>query len=41
MDYNDFKNIYNIILSKGYLSPEDLAQILQIWNNMNDNRTVF
>ena len=41
MDYNDFKNIYNIILSKGHLSPEGLAQIQQIWNNMNDKRTVF
>ena len=27
MDYNNFKNIYNIILSKGYLSSEGLAQI--------------
>ena len=41
MDYNDFKNIYNIILSKGHLSPEGLAQIQQIRNNMNDKRTVF
>ena len=41
MDYNDFKNIYNIILSKGHLSSEGLAQIQQIRNNMNDKRTVF
>ena len=41
MDYNDFKNIYNIILSKGHLSPEGLAQIQHIRNNMNDKRTVF
>uniref|UniRef100_UPI002A83693A LAGLIDADG endonuclease n=1 Tax=Pappia fissilis TaxID=1040649 RepID=UPI002A83693A len=41
MDYNDFKNIYNIILSKGHFSPEGLAQIQQIRNNMNDKRTVF
>ena len=41
MDYNDFRNIYNIILSKGPLSPEGLAQIQQIRNNMNDKRTVF
>ena len=41
MDYNDFKNIYNIILSKGPLSPEGLAKIQQIRNNMNDKRTVF
>ena len=41
MDYNDFINIYNIILSKGHLSPEGLAQIQHIRNNMNDKRTVF
>lgn len=41
MDYNDFKKIYNIILSKDHLSPEGLAQIQQIRNNMNDKRTVF
>ena len=41
MDYNDFKNIYNIIISKAHLSPEGLAQIQQIRNNMNDKRTVF
>jgi uncharacterized protein YfkK (UPF0435 family) len=41
MDYNDFRNIYNIILSKGHLSPEGLAQIQHIRNNMNDKRTVF
>ena len=41
MDYNDFKNIYNIIISKGHLSPEGLAQIREIRNNMNDKRTVF
>jgi len=41
MDYNDFKNIYNIILSKDHLSPEGLAQIKQIRNNMNDKRTIF
>jgi uncharacterized protein YfkK (UPF0435 family) len=41
MDYNDFKNIYNIILSKDHLSPEGLAQIQKIRNNMNDKRTVF
>ena len=41
MDYKDFKIIYNIILSKGHLSPEGLAQIQQIRNNMNDKRTVF
>jgi len=41
MDYIDFKNIYNIILSKGHLSYEGLAQIKQIRNNMNDKRTVF
>lgn len=41
MDYNDFKNIYNIILSKGNLSPKGLAQIREIRNNMNDKRTVF
>lgn len=41
MDYIDFKNIYNIILSKGHLTPEGLAQIVQIRNNMNDKRTVF
>jgi uncharacterized protein YfkK (UPF0435 family) len=26
MDYNDFRNIYNIILSKGHLSPEGCEQ---------------
>jgi len=41
MDYNDFKNIYNIILSKDHLSPEGLARIQKIRNNMNDKRTVF
>ena len=41
MDYNDFKKIYNIILSKDHLSPEGLAQIQKIRNNMNDKRTVF
>ena len=41
MDYNDFKIIYNIILSKDYLSSEGLAQIQRIRNNMNDKRTVF
>jgi uncharacterized protein YfkK (UPF0435 family) len=41
MDYNDFRNIYNIILSKGHLSPEGLALIQHIRNNMNDKRTVF
>ena len=41
MDYNDFKTIYNIILSKDHLSPKGLAQIQQIRNNMNDKRTVF
>lgn len=41
MDYNDFKIIYNIILSKDHLSPKGLAQIQQIRNNMNDKRTVF
>ena len=41
MDYNDFKKIYNIILSKGHLNPEGLSQIQQIRNNMNDKRTVF
>ena len=41
MDYNDFKIIYNIILSKDHLSPEGLAQIQEIRNNMNDKRTVF
>jgi len=41
MDYNDFRNIYNIILSKGPLSPEGLALIQHIRNNMNDKRTVF
>jgi hypothetical protein len=41
MDYNDFRNIYNIILSKGHLSPEGLAYIQHIRNNMNDKRTVF
>ena len=41
MGYNDFKFIYNINLSKGHLSPEGLAQIQQIRNNMNDKRTVF
>ena len=41
MDYIDFKNIYNIILSKNHLSPDGLAKIQQIRNNMNDKRTVF
>ena len=41
MDYNDFKIIYNIILSKDHLSSEGLAQIQRIRNNMNDKRTVF
>ena len=43
MDYNDFRNIYNIILSKGHplKGPEGLAQIQHIRNNMNDKRTVF
>src|ERR1700749_4046164 len=30
MDYNDFKRIYNIILSKDHLTPEGLTQIQQI-----------
>nr|WUR10586.1 LAGLIDADG homing endonuclease [Elmerina hispida] len=38
MDYNDFKKIYNIILSKDHLSPEGLARIQQIRNNMNNKR---
>jgi hypothetical protein len=41
MDYNDFKNIYNLILSQDHLTPEGLSQIKQIRNNMNDKRTVF
>lgn len=41
MDYYDFKKIYNIILSKEHLTPDGLAQIQQIRNNMNDKRTVF
>ena len=41
MDYNDFKNIYNIISSKDHLTPEGLAKIKQIRNNMNDKRTVY
>ena len=41
MDYNDFKIIYNLILSKDHLTPEGLAQIQKIRNNMNDKRTVF
>jgi Cytochrome C oxidase subunit II, transmembrane domain/LAGLIDADG endonuclease/Cytochrome C oxidase subunit II, periplasmic domain len=41
LDYNDFKKISNIILSKDHLSPEGLAQIKKIRNNMNDKRTVF
>jgi len=41
MDYNDFKKIYNIILSKNHLNPEGLAQIKQIRNGMNEKRTVF
>lgn len=41
MDYNDFKFIYNIILSKDHLSPEGLALIQQIRNYMNNKRTVF
>lgn len=41
MDYNDFKQIYNIILSKDHLNSEGLAQIKQIRNSMNDKRTVF
>jgi hypothetical protein len=41
LDYNDFKKIYNIILSKDHLKPEGLAQIIQIRNNMNDKRTEF
>jgi len=41
MDYNDFKKIYNIILSKNHFNPEGLAQIKQIRNGMNDKRTVF
>jgi hypothetical protein len=32
MDYNDFRNIYNIILSKGPLSPEVLAYLQHIRN---------
>jgi len=36
MNYNNFKNIYNIILSKDYLSSEGLAQIQQIRNDIND-----
>ena len=41
MDYNDFKKIYNIIISKDHLSPEGLAQIQRIRNNMNDKRRHF
>jgi hypothetical protein len=41
LDYYDFKKIYNIILSKNHLTPDGLAQIQQIRNNMNDKRTVF
>ena len=41
MDYYDFKKIYNIILSKDHLTPDGLALIQQIRNNMNDKRTVF
>jgi hypothetical protein len=41
MDYDDFKNIFKIILSKDHLSPEGLAQIQQIRNNMNDKRREF
>ena len=40
MDFNDFKIIYNFIISKGHLNPEGLAKIQQIGNNMNDKRTV-
>ena len=41
LDYNDFKSIYNIILSKDHLNPEGLAQIKQIRENMNDKRKIF
>lgn len=41
MDYNDFKYVYNIIISKDHLSPEGLDQIQQIRNNMNNKRTVL
>lgn len=41
LDYNDFKNIYNIISSKNHLTPDGLALIQKIRNNMNDKRTVF
>ena len=40
MDYNDFKNIYNIILSKDHLTPEGLFKIRQIRDNMNEKRKV-
>jgi hypothetical protein len=41
MDYIDFKHIYNIIKSKYHLTPEGLAKIQKIRNNMNDKRTIF
>jgi hypothetical protein len=41
LDFDDFKKIYNIILSKDHLIPNGLAQIQHIRNNMNDKRTVF
>jgi uncharacterized protein YfkK (UPF0435 family) len=40
MDYNDFKSIYNIIISKDHLTSEGLAQILKIRDNMNEKRKV-
>lgn len=40
-DYNDFKNIYNIISSEDHLTPEGFCKIKQIRNNMNLKRTVY
>jgi LAGLIDADG endonuclease/Cytochrome C oxidase subunit II, periplasmic domain len=38
LDYNDFKLIYKIIISKDHLTPEGLDQIIRIRNNMNNKR---
>jgi heme/copper-type cytochrome/quinol oxidase subunit 2 len=41
MDYNDFKKIYYIIISKDHLNPEGIALIKNIRNNMNNRETDF
>lgn len=37
-DFDDFKKIYNIIITKNHLKLEGLAQIKSIRSNMNDKR---